>query len=77
MSALGYKRTFHAALRESALPPKADIGIAMQNVRLVPKAAIWEALPGHVPSYSLATLGPNEPGQVRTNQANLLGWLAR
>ena len=40
MSALGQKQTFHAALRESALPPKADIGAAVQNVRLVPIADI-------------------------------------
>ena len=38
MSALGQKRTFYAAVRESALPPKADIGGATQNVRLVPRA---------------------------------------
>ena len=38
MSALGQKRTSHAAVRESALPPKADIDAAAQNVRLVPKA---------------------------------------
>ncbi len=36
----GTHRTSHAAVRESALPPKADIGAAVQNVRLVPKADI-------------------------------------
>ncbi len=40
MSALGQKRTSYAAVQESALPPKADIGAAMQNVRLVPIADI-------------------------------------
>ena len=29
MSALGQKRTFYVAVRESALTPKADIGVAM------------------------------------------------
>ncbi len=33
MSALGHKRTFHVAVRESALPPKADMATAVQNVR--------------------------------------------
>jgi hypothetical protein len=28
--------TFHAAVQESALPPKADIAVAVQNVRFVP-----------------------------------------
>ena len=36
MSALGQKPTFHVAVRESALPPKADIATATQNVRFVP-----------------------------------------
>ncbi len=40
MSALGQKQTFYAAVRESALPPKADISAAVQNVRLVPIADI-------------------------------------
>ena len=40
MSALGHKRTFYVALRESALPPKADMGAAVQNVRFVPIADI-------------------------------------
>ncbi len=41
MSALGQKRTFYVAVRESALPPKADINVAVQYVRLVPIADIW------------------------------------
>ncbi len=40
MSALGQKQTFYVALRESALPPKADIGCAAQYVRFVPKADV-------------------------------------
>jgi hypothetical protein len=32
MSALGQKRKSHVAVRESALPPKADIAATMQNV---------------------------------------------
>ena len=40
MSALGQNRTFHAAVRESALPPKADIIVQCNNVRLVPQADI-------------------------------------
>ena len=40
MSALGQKQTFYAAVQESALPPKADIGAAMLNVRFVPIADI-------------------------------------
>ncbi len=35
-SALGQNRTFHVAVQESALPPKADINVAVQYVRLVP-----------------------------------------
>ncbi len=40
MSALGQKQTSHVAVQESALPPKADIGAAMQYVRFVPIADI-------------------------------------
>ena len=36
MSALGHKRTFAVQNGMSALPPKADIGIAQINVRFVP-----------------------------------------
>jgi hypothetical protein len=39
-SALGQNRTFYVAVRESALPPKADIHVAVQYVRLVPIADI-------------------------------------
>ncbi len=48
-SALGQKQTFYAAVRESALPPKADMPIAVQNVRLVPIADIEASLnwPNH------------------------------
>jgi len=37
---LGQNRTFYAAVRESALPPKADIGAAPQYVRFGSKAEI-------------------------------------
>jgi len=40
MSALGHKRTSEALMEMPALTPKADIGIAVQNVRFVPKADI-------------------------------------
>ena len=45
MSALGQKPTFHAAVQESALPPKADIVLQCGNVRLVPIADIPERTP--------------------------------
>ena len=39
MSALGHKRTFcDAEAKLSALPPKADIAVAAQDVRFVPIA---------------------------------------
>jgi len=41
MSALGQKQTFHVAVRESALPPKADIVLQCGNVRLVPRADMY------------------------------------
>jgi hypothetical protein len=40
MSALGHKQTFRSANAMSALPPKADIGAAQINVRIVPIADI-------------------------------------
>jgi hypothetical protein len=40
MSALGQKRTFALQQFMSALPPKADIGAAQIDVRLVPMADI-------------------------------------
>ena len=40
MSALGQKRTSGRASGMSALPPRADIWLGAQNVRLVPKADI-------------------------------------
>jgi len=39
-SALGQKQTFSNVRRMSALPPKADIGTQLLNVRFVPKADI-------------------------------------
>ncbi len=68
MSALGHKRTFYVAVRESALPPKADMDAATQNVRLVPIADIcvqrtkktaarqYEGKEGPLPSTSLPVL---------------------
>ena len=49
---MGQKRTFHVAVQESALPPKADIHGATQNVRLVPIADIGICL---VEKFFLAT----------------------
>jgi hypothetical protein len=40
MSALGQKRTSALVRVMSALPPKADIGTQLRNVRFVPKADI-------------------------------------
>ena len=40
MSALGQKQTLQHVCGMSALPPKADIGDAMRNIRFVPKADI-------------------------------------
>ena len=44
MSAMDQKPTFWGLGRMSALPPKADIATAVQNVRLVPIAEIWPGL---------------------------------
>jgi len=41
-TALGQKRTFRDADAMSALPPKADIGTQLGNVRFVPKADILQ-----------------------------------
>jgi len=38
------KRIFRCGARMSALPPKADMATAVQNVRLVPRADIPPAL---------------------------------
>ncbi len=62
MSALGQKQTFHVAVRESALPPKADITAALQNVRLVPKADIPLS----------EGLVQKEPGQVSSRCATTM-----
>jgi len=43
MSALGHKRTLKHVRLMSALPPKADIGTQLRNVRFVPKADICAA----------------------------------
>jgi hypothetical protein len=43
MSALGHKRTFSEVCVMSALPPKADIGTQLWNVRFVPKTDIPQA----------------------------------
>jgi len=40
MSALGQKQTLARVRVMSALPPKADIGTQLRNVRFVPKADI-------------------------------------
>jgi hypothetical protein len=40
MSALGQKQTFKRVRPMSALPPKADIGTQLWNVRFVPRADI-------------------------------------
>ena len=64
MSALGQMPTFYVAVRESALPSKADIQGAPQYVCLVPRADILPASLGHVPIRSSKPLGPKEPGQV-------------
>jgi hypothetical protein len=40
MSALGQKRTSEDVKAMSALPPKADIGTQLWNVRFVPKANV-------------------------------------
>jgi hypothetical protein len=44
MSAYGHKRTLARVRIMSALPPKADIGCACWNVRLVPIADIRHSL---------------------------------
>jgi len=42
MSALGQKQTYAVHKAMSALPPKADIGAAQNNVRFGPKGDISE-----------------------------------
>jgi hypothetical protein len=43
MSALGQKQTLQCFCAMSALPPKADIGTQLRDVRFVPKADIGGA----------------------------------
>ena len=60
MSALGQKQTFRSANAMSALPPKADIGAAQINVRIVPIADI-------------ALMAPTETFRARHGVRRLFG----
>jgi len=68
MSALGQNRTFHVAVRESALPTKADIWVQCSNVRLVPIADILPPL-----DFAISRLPPMPGAIFEKNTARLLG----
>ena len=69
MSALGQKRTFYVAVQESALPPKADIWVQCNNVRLVPIADIGAEKAFRASSRASSSTSPNVSNQKGTEVA--------
>ena len=65
MSALGQKQTFRNVSMMSALPPRADIGTQLLNVRFVPKADICTA--ANLDQNSARTLCLDYCGRISTN----------
>ena len=61
---MGQKQTFEGLVKMSALPPKADMAAAVQNVRYVPIADIPPPFLSHVLNCFPITLGPKEAEQV-------------